>query len=190
MKSLFKLFFIGICGFIAQSCDTKVPIVDTIPPTYTFFLDGDNFKHEFSEKDDPSTYQVNVKYNIPYQFTFVSYDKGGVVNSEIVLQTERYLNVRLSADTLSSQWQSVNRSFLTRELDWFHQNGVPKTGSFLSGSLVFLPISNDTIAVGESRSFFIRINDFGGQNHNFNQTFNSIPFYVASDNQESKIVEY
>lgn len=190
MKNLLTIILLILCNVVITSCDTEVPAIDSTPPTYSFAISGDNFTHTFTEKDDPSTFQVNMKFNTPYNFTFISYDEGGVVNSEIVLQTEAYLRLTLATDNLSQQWQSSNRSFLTRELDWFHQNGVPKSGSFLQGTFTFIPTDDDFASFGESRSFYIRINDFGGENHNFNETFNSIPFYIASDNEVSEIINY
>lgn len=181
------LSFLIICSFFTIACETEVPEVDSKPPTYSFVIEGDDFKHEFTEKDDPSTYQVNLKFNIPYKFYFSSFDEGGIVNSEIVIQTETFLKLNIANDALSQQWKTNNRSFLKRELDWFHQSGVPVNASFIQGKMTFL--SNRNKSYRENRNFYFRINDFGGSNYQFNETFNAIPLYI-SDVDKSEVVFY
>lgn len=184
------LSFLIVCSLLIVACETEVPEVDSIPPTYSFIIEGDGFKHEFTEKDNPSTYQVNLKYDVPYKFYFSSFDEGGIVNSEIVLQTETFLKLNIANDTLSKQWVATNKSFLTRELDWFHQNGVPVNASFIQGTMTFISNNQQNIAYGESRNFYFRINDFGGESHQFNETFNSIPLYISDNINKSKVLYY
>ncbi len=123
-------------------------------------------------------------------FIFQVLMKGGIVNSEIVLQTETFLKLNIANDTLSQQWVATNRSFLTRESDWFHQNGVPVNASFIQGSMTFISSDQQDIAYGESRNFYFRINDFGGQGYRFNEIFNSIPLYISDNINKSEVLYY
>jgi hypothetical protein len=67
-----------MAGLLFQSCETEIPSTDITPPTFNFRITGDGFSRTFTQADDFSRFQLNLKTDVNYNFTYIGSDAGGL----------------------------------------------------------------------------------------------------------------
>lgn len=184
MKKLiipFALFFI-IC--LTTSCDTDIPEVDTTPPTFSFEISGDGFTRTFTQDDDFTRMQLNLRGRTEYRFTYSGADQGGVAIIQWQLGGSDQLEF-LTPEFPFDSWDIRNISALSRMVEWFGDVSDPKTGAILSGTFRTRDIPDNSIDSGLFR-FFVR--DFGGQSGTPNSVQGNLN--ISIQNSETNLSEF
>lgn len=180
-KITFVLFFIIS---LAMSCDTEIPEVDTTPPTFSFEISGDGFTHTFTQDDDFSSMQLNLRGRTEYRFTYSGADQGGVAAIQWQLGDNSQLEF-LSPEFPFDSWDIRDLSALSRMVEWFGDVSDPKTGAILSGTFRTRDLPDNTIDSG-TFSFFVR--DFGGESGTPNSVRGDLNINIQ--NSETNLSEF
>jgi len=158
------------------SCETDVPETDTISPTFQFRITGDGFDRTFTQDDDFSSIQLNLKDGATYDILFSGVDEGGVRRMQWELPNS---NFDLQA-TVESPWQESNNGF-TNTISWNGDSNNPITANIFATTFI---ADGDQINV----STYVRVEDYGGESGPpFNITEATLNVSIAA-NQETGIV--
>ena len=155
MKILYNYFLTVLLVFSIISCETDVPDIDTISPAFSFQITGDGFNRTFSQDDDLDNIQLNLKAGVSYSFILGGIDNGGVRNIQFQ-HTSDYTPITTS---IPSPWV-VNNNGLTSTIQFTGDITNAFTAQLLPGSFT-ATLTDEGIV---SDSFYIRVEDFGGEN--------------------------
>ncbi len=145
--------------WLTTSCETRIPEVDTIPPTFSFELRGDGFNQIFTQDDDFSRMQLNLKSNTEYRFIYSGADQGGVALIRWQLGGEDQIDFTRPEFPFDS-WIIRDIPPISRMIEWSGDRSNPRTGGILTGIFRTGDVPDNTGNSGTWR-FFVR--DFGGQ---------------------------
>ncbi|WP_435413551.1 hypothetical protein [Psychroserpens mesophilus] len=141
---------------VISSCETRIPEVDTTPPTLSFEIRGDGFSRTFTQDDDFSRMQLNLRAETEYNFIYSGADQGGVGAIQWQLGGDDQIDF-IRPDFPFDSWSIRDISASNRMIEWNGNRSDPKTGAILSGRFRTGNLQNDS----GSLSLFVR--DFGGQ---------------------------
>ena len=141
---------------LTTSCEIRIPEVDTTTPTFSFQIRGDGFSKTFTQDDDFSRMQLNLRSNAEYRFIFSGADQGGVALIQWQLGGTDFFDFS-RPDFPIDTWDIRNISANSRMIEWFGDRSDPKTGAILSGNFTTGNLQGDVATI----RFFVR--DFGGQ---------------------------
>lgn len=177
MKNLFLNILILVVSISITSCDTDIPEIDTTPPTFSFKITGDGFDRTFTEDDDFSTIQLNLKEGTSYDILLSGVDNGGVRRIQLEIPSD-YMNLQTP---INSPWQENNSGF-TKTISWNGSENNPVTANIFSGTFI---ANGDQV----STSTYVRVEDFGGKSGPpFNITEGTLTIYIAP-NQTTEVVD-
>jgi hypothetical protein len=154
MKAFLKYTLIALISYSITSCDTDVPDTDTIDPTFSLKITGDGFDRTFTQDDDLANLQLNLRVGVSYDFILAGVDNGGVRQIQF-----QYSPIATPINTaIPSPWTESNNGFTsTIRFNGDRNNAI--TAQVLSGT--FTPmLMGETIL---SETFYIRVEDFGGE---------------------------
>lgn len=174
----FALFFIIS---LTTSCETEIPEVDTTAPTFSFEISGDGFTRTFTQDDDFSSMQLNLRGRTEYRFTYSGADQGGVAAIQWQLGDSSQLEF-ITPEFPFDFWDIRNVSSLVRMVEWFGDEADPKTGAILSGTFRTRDIQDNST---DSGTFVFFVRDFGGQSGTSNSTRGDLN--IAIQNSETSL---
>lgn len=175
MKTIINLLF-TVCILLCSSCETDIPDTDTTPPEFGFQITGDGFDRTFTQEDDFSSIQLNLKEGASYNVILSGIDNGGVGRAQWEFPSD-YIDLQT---VVESPW-SLNDNGFTTTISW---NGDP------DNAFTAALFSATFIAQGDFVGFasYIRIEDFGGTNGPpFNITDASLNIFIAAE-QTTEVV--
>lgn len=158
------------------ACETDVPDTDTTPPTFSFKITGDGFDRTFTQEDDFSSIQLNLKEGASYNVILSGIDDGGVRRTQWEFPSD-YIDLQT---VVESPW-SLNDNGFTTTISW---NGDP------DNAFTAALFSATFIAQGDSVGFssYFRVEDFGGTSGPpFNITDASLNIFIAAE-QTTEVV--
>ncbi len=174
IKNIKKIVFaIGILFFI--SCETDIPETDTTTPTFSFNISGDGFNRTFTQDDDFSSIQLNLRTDTTYDFIFSGADTGGV---ERISWQYPHDYIEFSEE-IPAPWETTTLTFLSSSIYWDGDPTNPTTGNILAGKLV---TNGESISI----SFSFLVKDFGGLDGSSNSIEKSMNIYI--DNQNTEVI--
>lgn len=176
------VFLFTIC--LTTSCDTEIPEVDTTPPSFSFEISGDGFTHTFTQDDDFSRMQLNLRGRTEYRFTYSGADQGGVAAIQWQLGDSSQLEF-LTPEFPFDSWDIRTVSALSRMVEWFGDVSDPKTGVILSGTFRTRDIGNNA---SDSALFRFFVRDFGGQSGTSNSVQGNLNILIQ--NSETSLSEF
>lgn len=150
MKTTFKTL-IAVLSLVFASCETEIPETDTTPPTFRFEITGDGFNRAFTEDDNFTNLQLNLKSNATYDLIFSGGDQGGLRRLQMELPFD-YIDFQTD---INSPWQLTDNGFTTT-LSWNGDEDNPITGFVFTGTVV---ISGENVF----SNFYFRAEDYGGE---------------------------
>jgi hypothetical protein len=154
MKTLTKYIVVFLITYSMGSCETDVPDTDTIAPTFSLKITGDGFDRTFTQDDNFTNLQLNLRAGVSYDFILAGVDNGGV--RQIQFQYSP-ISIPIST-TIPSPWTENNNGF-TSVIRFNGDRNNAITAQILSGA--FTPmLMSETIL---SETFYIRVEDFGGE---------------------------
>ncbi|HEA29255.1 MAG TPA: hypothetical protein ENH91_04565 [Leeuwenhoekiella sp.] len=166
MKSTtFILFTLAL--LVATGCSVEVPNIDTVPPKFSFQIQGDRFNHTFTEEDDFEAIELHLRDGYEYNFTFSGGDAGGLKHL-----SWQWLNGYGASVSLNVPLENITDGWVARNGGYVWYTGTiddPRSGGIITGK--FTPheeYRGNTIEF----SFFAR--DFGGHN----ETENAVDKYL------------
>ena len=161
---------------ITQSCDTEVPEVDNMPPKFSFKVTGDGFDRIFTQEDDFSNIQLNLRKGATYDFIFSGADPGGVELIQWQLPID-YIEV---TSAFPGNWTMTNVSALSKMIQWTGDFNNAITASFLTGTFT---------ATGEivSISFGFFVKDFGGESRRSNTVSRDFNINIGTEDTETEV---
>jgi hypothetical protein len=169
MKTTFNLL-VAVCIALFISCETDIPEIDTTPPEFSFQITGDGFDRTFTQDDDFSSIQLNLKEGTSYNVLISGIDNGGVRRIQWELPLE-YLDLQTPVNT---PWQE-NTSGFTTTISWNGDPSNPLTASLYSGTFI---ASGDQVSIAT----YLRVEDFGGESGPpFNVTDASLNILIAAE---------
>jgi hypothetical protein len=172
MKNLIISIVLCFATCIITSCETRIPEIDSTPPTFSFEIRGDGFNRTFTQDDDFSRIQLNLKANTEYNFIFSGADQGGVSTIQWQLGGDDQIDF-IRPDFPFDSWSIRNISAISRMIQWNGDRSDPKTGAILSGRFRTGNLQNDS----GSLSLFVR--DFGGQLETLNSTRGNLNILIG-----------
>lgn len=170
MKTLLKFTCIAIVFSFLQNCETDVPEVDNIPPTFQLTISGDGFTRNFTQEDDFDSFQLNLNSQSEYSFALVTADQGGVEEASLQWCTD---GVQLTSE-VPTDW-FITTSGLSTFLVWEGDSANPLTGNACSGNFTVQAGQNEL--VGCPMNVFVK--DFGGESGTSNTTFASLNILIG-----------
>ena len=75
---LLTMFLLATAVIFLPGCETEIPEVDVTDPTFTFRIQGPGINKTYDQDTDFSAFQLNLKSNAQYNFTYFGSDDGGV----------------------------------------------------------------------------------------------------------------
>ncbi len=173
-RKLAKVAFIALVTFGIQSCETEIPITDTIDPAFSFQIKGDGFDETFNQDTDFSRIQLNLRDNTRYDFTLTGTDSGGVA----LIQWQADTGGNIIFETpVDRPWTSIDISPLSRMIEWRGNRNDPYTGSIITGS--FRANGGNVYPVFR---FFVR--DFGGERGVANSSDGELRLFIGNHSTE------
>ncbi|WP_431136808.1 hypothetical protein [Psychroserpens mesophilus] len=182
MKRLFVTFVVCIT---LLSCETRIPEVDTTVPTFSFDIRGDGFNRVFTQDDDFSRMQLNLKANTEYRFIYSGADQGGVGLIQWQLGGSDQIEF-VSPELPFDSWSIRDISVSNRMIEWFGERTNPKTGAILSGRFRTGVVPPGNSGNSGTLSFFVR--DFGGQSGTSNRIRGNLNILIH--NSETELSEF
>lgn len=76
--SLFSTLLLAGACMLLFSCEVDIPDIDTEDPEFAFLIQGPGINKTYTEETDFSSFQLNLKSNATYNFTYTGSDDGGV----------------------------------------------------------------------------------------------------------------
>lgn len=171
VKRLFCSLLI-MSGFVLQSCETEIPVTDSIPPAFSFRITGDGLNHTFTQADDFSRFQLNLKTGVSYNFIYTGSDAGGLKTMRLQFPFD-YLVIE---SPIESPWTSVN-SGLSQIVSWRGDPLNPITGSVITGTF-----RTETVNSGIDIKFSLE--DYGGRSATVNSTYKQLNILIGQFNSE------
>lgn len=167
-------FLLGFLLITAQSCETDIPVIDDVPPTFTFRITGDGFEHTFNQDSDFTNIQLNLKHDAEYDFILSGSDNGGVKLIQWQLPGDDFIEFD---STVSSPWTVTNISSINKIIKWEGNSNNPLTGNILAGTF---ESNGENISI----SFRFLISDFGGESGVSNTTSKELTIYIGEHDTE------
>ncbi|WP_299900597.1 hypothetical protein [uncultured Aquimarina sp.] len=174
LKNTQRIVSIVIISFLI-SCETEIPETDNTAPTFSFNISGDGFNRTFTQDDDFTSLQLNLRSDTTYDFIFSGADSGGV---ERISWQYPHDYIEFSTE-IPSPWETTSISFLSSLVYWDGNETNPLTGNIVAGKIV-----TNGNAVSISFSFLVR--DYGGLDSSANTITKSLNIYI--DNQNTEVV--
>lgn len=171
----FKLFspLVIFLASILISCDTSIPDVDNVPPTFAFTLNGPGINKTYTQETDFSVIQLNLKANSNYHFTFTGNDEGGVQEIEWLIpfhdEFMSFLNV--------TPEDAVHRAYIdpiASGLALVGSEDDPRSILIMSGSLNTGPPHGGLL-------WHLRVKDYGGAEGRSNLVFKEVSLFVVRE---------
>ena len=184
MKKILKPLALCFVLCLIISCDIRIPEVDSIPPTFSFQIQGDGFSRTFTQDDDFSRIQLNLRGNTEYRFIYSGADQGGVGLIQWQLGDRSQLEF-IRPEFPFDSWFIRDVSALSRMIEWSGDREEPKTGAILSGSFRTSDIADNALDSGLFRFF---VSDFGGQSGTSNNIRGNLN--IAIQNSETSLSEF
>jgi hypothetical protein len=170
-------FLVLISSLLIQSCRTEIPATDTTPPAFSLRITGDGFDHTFTEADDFSRFELNLKTGAVYNFAYAGSDAGGLKLMQLQVP-----NDLIGFETpIASPW-TESTSGLSRIVSWRGDPALPVRGNLLGGT--FRVIGNNSI----SFDFKFFLQDYGGLPGAVNSI--SRQLYITSGYHRTEIVYF
>ncbi|HEA29254.1 MAG TPA: hypothetical protein ENH91_04560 [Leeuwenhoekiella sp.] len=165
MKTSTSLF-LAFLSLTIVSCTVDVPEIDTVPPAFSFQIQGDGFRHTFESDDDLTSLRLNLKKGAVYQFTYIGSDAGGLRDLLWNYQDDLVSDAQIEiSDELPMGWYQTTRYEHDFEFYPFvdgirFQGDIanPLSGSAISGTFSFNSYSQDSYP----NTFDFIARDFGG----------------------------
>ena len=152
LKKLSQIICMALLALGTQSCETEIPITDTVDPAFNFQITGDGFNRTFDQETDFNRIQLNLRENTAYQFTYTGTDDGGV--ELIQWQADTAGNI-IFETPIDRPWTAFDISPLSKMIEWRGFRNNPYTGSVLAGRF-------RTNQGNVSKVFRFYVRDFGG----------------------------
>ena len=162
---------------MVTSCETRIPEVDTTPPTFSFEIRGDGLSHTFTQDDDFSRMQLNLRSNTEYRFTYSGADQGGVSKIQWQLGGDDQIHFTRPEFPFDS-WIIRDLPPISRMIEWTGNRSNPRTGGVITG---IFRTGNFQSNSGTWR-FFIR--DFGGQSGTSNDVRGNLNILIVESETE------
>lgn len=180
MKKLSNPLIMIFALCIITSCDIRIPEVDTTAPTFSFQIRGDGFSKTFTQADDFSRMQLNLRANAEYRFIYSGADQGGVGLIQWQLSGSDQIDFSTPVFPFDS-WTIRDISASNRMIEWSGGRENPKTGAILSGTFRTGNLQGD---IGRF-AFFVR--DFGGQSGTANSVRANLSISVGNGDDETNL---
>ncbi|MGB3607467.1 hypothetical protein [Psychroserpens sp.] len=171
----FKFSTLALLFLTLTACDTDIPEVDNDPPTFSFKVTGDGFDRTFTQDDDFSNLQLNLREDVDYDMIFSSADLGGV-QSTLLRYDANYIEYDNDPPFPAAPW-TQELSGLSFFVDWVGDQSAPLTGNILVGT--FRPNGGNI-----STTFFFSVRDFGGEANMPNTTSGQLNIFIGDFNTE------
>lgn len=168
-KKLAKCLFLSLLVIGFQSCETEIPITDTVDPAFNFQIIGDGFNRTFDQETDFSRFQLNLRENTAYQFTYTGTDDGGV--ELIQWQIDTADNIIIETP-INSPWTARDISPLSKMIEWRGFRNNPSTGNVLTG------IFRTNRTGFQVFRFYVR--DFGGERGSSNTSNGTLDLSIGN----------
>ncbi len=179
-----KLVFIVLISICNYACIDRVtiPETDTTPPTFSFKIEGDGFSRTFTQDDNFSSMQLNLRVNKVYSFVFSGDDSGGLA----LLQWQLGGNdiIEFDDDFPSGEWTIRDISAFNRMIEWQGDRSNPYVGMVLTGRFVARSGGSGTF---DTTDFGFFAMDFGGRSGTANQATGNL--YVSIGDSPTELVE-
>lgn len=173
-RKLAKYLFVTVLAIAIQSCETEIPITDTVDPAFTFQITGDGFNRTFDQETDFSRIQLNLRTNTVYEFTYTGTDDGGV--ELIQWQADTAGNI-IFETPINRPWTAYDISVLSKMISWRGFRNNPLTGSVLTGRF-------RTNQGNVSQVFRFYVRDFGGEREVSNISRGTLNLYIGNHSTE------
>ncbi|MCK7590546.1 hypothetical protein M0G43_08180 [Subsaxibacter sp. CAU 1640] len=176
------LVILSICNYACIDRVT-IPETDTTPPSFSFKIEGDGFSRTFTQDDDFSRMQLNLRANKVYSFVFTGDDAGGMA----LLQWQLGENetIEFDDDFPGGEWTIRDISSTNRMIEWQGDGVNPIRGMILTGDFVARNSGPNT-TVSTSFRFFVR--DFGGRSGTANQVSGELYITIGDFTTELKVI--
>jgi len=171
--------FFTLC--LITACGISIPEVDTTAPTFSFQIRGDGFSRTFTQEDDFSRMQLNLKANTEYRFVYSGADQGGVDLIQWQLGGSDLIDFSRPEFPIDS-WTISDISASNRMIEWRGVRTDPKTGAILSGTFRTGNLQGDAATI----RFFTR--DFGGQSGTPNSIRGDLSIFIGDF--ETELIEF
>ncbi|MBW1293977.1 hypothetical protein [Aquimarina litoralis] len=171
-KSIRKIALASVV-ILFISCETDIPETDTTIPSFSFNISGDGFNRTFTQDDDFTSLQLNLRTDTTYDFIFSGADSGG---EERTPRLYPHDYIEFSTEILAP-WETTSVTFLSSLVYWDGNEANPTTGNILAGKLV---TNGDSVSI----SFTFLVRDFGGLDGTSNTITKSMNIYIDDQNTE------
>lgn len=183
MNRLIK-FLMVVVLITSMSCETGIPAIDTTAPTFSFQIRGDGFNRTFTQDDDFTRMQLNLRGGTEYRFIYSGADQGGVSLIRWQLGDRSQLEF-IRPEFPYDSWTIRDVSALIRMIEWRGDDSDPKTGAILSGTFKTRDVEDNA---GYTELFRFFVVDFGGQSRTPNEVRGNLNIVIQSS--ETNLSEF